>query len=131
MKAVAVRVAGGGSQANVVFSNPAPKGYTVRGFVSTNDRTAIGDKNVEVTLVSRDGAEWFSGSVAFTGFWPAPGLKYFAIENVPPGRYVAYVTLENVTFDRIQDWTTKVVDVEVTGHSKLIWLELTHVRRAS
>jgi hypothetical protein len=92
--------------------------------VSTNDKGAIGANDARVLLISGDGSLWLRQTVDFRGSWPLPGTKYFAFENVPPGRYVAYA----YTPDR--GWVTKVVELNVTSHAKVIFLELMHAKRA-
>jgi hypothetical protein len=90
-------------------------------MISTNDKSELGADSVSVSLISLDGLPYLfvqSKTVDFQGSLPLPKVKYFDIDNVPPGRYVAYVSVLG------KGWYTKKEIVDVTRHSKFISLEL-------
>jgi hypothetical protein len=122
VKATVLKVGAGQVQSNLVFHVPKQEEYTVRGFVSTDDKWAIGENGASVALVSLDGQVWRGQAVDFRGSFPLPKVKYFAFENVLPGRYMA------CAFASGRGWLTRKVEVNVTTHAKLIFLELKHNR---
>src|SRR5439155_563017 len=75
-----------------------------------------------VAEVNREGKFWRRQAVDLRGSFPLPKVKYFAFENVLPGRYIA------CAFVYGGGWFTKIVDVNVTNHQKLIFLELKHMK---
>ncbi len=121
-RAVTVRVEAGQVHSNLIFHIPKQKTYTVRGFLSVDDKRAIGNDGVYAILVGPDGRNWGTQSVDFSGSLPLPKVKYFNLGNVPPGRYIACVIGPG------KDWLSRIVEVDVTTHSKLIFLALQHTK---
>ena len=120
-KATKIKVKAGQTESNITFSVSTQKAYSVRGFISTNDKSGLGADSVSVSLISLDGRPYLfvhTKTVDFQGSLPLPKIKYFDIDNVLPGRYVAYVGV------RGEGWYTKKEIVDVTTHSKFISLEL-------
>jgi hypothetical protein len=121
-KATVLEVGAGQVRSDLVFQVPKQEAYTIRGFLSTDEKSGIGEDGASVMLVGRDGQVWRHEAVDFRGSLPLPKVKYFAFENVPPGRYIAYALVSG------RGWLTKIVDVTVATHAKLIFLELKHVK---
>ena len=121
-KATIVEVGAGQVRSNLVFRVPKQEVYTVRGLISTDDKSAMGEDGASVVLVGLDGRFWGNQTVDFRGSFPLPKVKYFTFGNVLPGRYIAYA------FASGRGWFTKIVDVNVTTHAKLIFLELKHTK---
>ncbi len=121
-QAVTVRVEAGQVHSNLIFHIPKQKTYTVRGFLSVDDKRAIGNDGVYAILVGPDGRNWGTQSVDFSGSLPLPKVKYFNLGNVPPGRYIACALGPG------KDWLSRIVEVDVTTHSKLIFLALQHAK---
>lgn len=126
-KAVAIEVGAGQVESNIVFKVPMQKAYSIRGLISADDRSGLGVNNVSIMLI---GGGVPSGvlheqSIDFEKWLPLPKVKYFSFENVLPGRYVAYARVSS------GDWFTKKVDLVVTTHMKVIFLELAHRKGVS
>ena len=124
VKATAIRVQAGHDESGLIFKVPAQKQktYSVRGFISTNDKSGLSAKDVSVALVNLDADRriWYQQTIDFQGLLPLPKVKYFNFENVVPGRYIAYASVFG------QGWFTKTVEVTVSTHMKLISMELVH-----
>jgi hypothetical protein len=118
--ATLVEVSAGQDRSRLVFSIPQWKAYTIRGFISLDEKSGLRYDQVLVQLVSPDGLVWRGDIIEVRGSFPLPKVKYFRFENVPPGRYIAWASAPG------RGWFTRVVDVNVTNHSKLIFLELKH-----
>ena len=121
--ATAIEVSAGQTQSSIIFKAPIQKTYSVRGFISTNDKSELTAREVSVVLVSVDGfpfQTWYMKTIDFRGSFPLPKVKYFNLENVLPGRYIAYVSGLG------QGWFTRKVEVSVSTHMKFVSLELTH-----
>ena len=76
-----------------------------------------------VCLMSRDAvfsAGWYRQDVDFSGYFPLPNVKYFDIENVLPGRYVAFGCGGG------KGLYTTTAEVNVTTHVEFIYLRLVH-----
>lgn len=116
------QIGAGQVRGDVVLEAPKQGAYSVRGFISTDEKSGLGQSGAVVVLIGLDGRIWHSRTVDFRGAFPLPRVKYFTFENVLPGRYIAYA----VASGRV--WLTKRVDVDVTTHAKLIFLELTHAK---
>jgi hypothetical protein len=124
-KATTIEIRADQTQSNITFKVPLQKTYSVRGFISTNDKSGLDadDGHVFVGLVRLDGAPQearYGQTIDFRGSIPLLNAKYFNFENVLPGRYVAWVTV------RGRDWYTKKVEVNVTTHMNFIFLQLVH-----
>jgi hypothetical protein len=122
-KAEAIEVRAGKVRSGVVFRVPEQKTYAVRGFVSVNDKSTLRGDEVRIWLVRRDGAPWEVWGVKnidFRGRLPLPRVRYFKFDNALPGQYVAFATVTG------RGWFTEVVSLDVTGHSKLVSIELAH-----
>lgn len=120
-KATKIEVKAGETESNITFNVPTQKAYSVRGIISTNDKLGLSANSVSVSLISLDGLPYLfvqSKTVDFQGSLPLPKVKYFDIDNVLPGRYIAYVSV------RGEGWYTKKQIVGVTKHPKFISLEL-------
>jgi hypothetical protein len=111
---------GAGQVSNLVFRTPPQKTYAVRGFVTTDEKTSIGKNEVIVMLISPDWRKWGWEKVDFTGSLPVPKTKYFNFGSVPPGRYIAFAVGPG------PGWLTRIAEVDVTTHAKLIFLALKH-----
>lgn len=121
--ATAIEVSPGQTQSNIIFKVPAQKTYSVRGLISTNDKSGLNANSVYITLVNLDDASFYtrySQSIDFQGSFPLPKTRYFHFEDVLPGRYAAYVSVLG------QGWFTRKVEVNVTTHMKFISVELVH-----
>jgi hypothetical protein len=124
-KAAVIEVNAGQPRSDVTFNVPVEKTYSVRGVISTNDKSGLNASSVYVVLVSLDGVPFpsaYSKPIDFEGSFPLPKVKYFEFENVLPGRYLAYVSLMG------QGWYTKKEEVSVTTHMRFISLQLMHNR---
>ena len=122
VKATIVEIQAGQVRSNLVFRIQKQEVYTVRGFLSTDDKSGLGKDGAYAMLVGLDGRLWGRQSVDCRGSFPLPKVKYITFENVPSGRYIAYA------FASGRGWLTRVVDVNVTSHAKLIFLELKHTK---
>jgi hypothetical protein len=122
-KAAVIEVNAGQTRSDVTFNVPVEKTYSVRGVISTNDKSGLNARSVYVALVSLDGVAFpaaYSKPINFEGYFPLPKMKYFEFENVLPGRYLACVSVLG------QDWYTKKEEMSVTSHMKFISLQLMH-----
>lgn len=117
-KAGTIRVEAGKLSSGVTFQVTKPKTYDVRGLLSVDDKTPLGDNGVEVVLVSPDGRVMHEQTVYLKGVFPLPKTRYFSFDNVLPGQYVAFA------FARVGGYLTSVAHVEVTSHSKVVALSL-------
>jgi len=119
-KATAIAVSAGQDQPGLVFKFPKQDTYSVRGFISTDDKSGLTENNVSIKLVNLDGDRqtWYGQTVDFRGPFPLHKTKYFKFENVVPGRYIAYATVSG------GNWLTKKVELKVSTHMKFISLEL-------
>ncbi len=121
-KATAVEIGAGQTKSDLTFKIPQQKKYSVRGILSTND-TSADLWRVELLLISLDGApysSWYRQAIDFQSTPLFPKVKYFDLEDVLPGRYVAYVSVLG------GNWFTKKEEVNVTDHIKFISLQLEH-----
>jgi hypothetical protein len=123
--ATAVEVSPGQTQSNIDLKIPVQKTYSVRGVISTNDKSGLSARGIEVVLIRDDGPfpAPYSRSIDFQNSYPLPMVKYFDFENVLPGRYIAYVSVP-----LSQGWHTKKDVVNVTTHMKFISLQLEHTK---
>jgi hypothetical protein len=122
-KATAIDVSAGQTQADISFRVPAQKTYSVRGFISTPDKSGLSVGSISLALVNLDEITYqtsYIQTIHFQGLFPLPNVKYFNFENVLPGRYVAYASVLG------QGWYMKKEEVNVTTHMKFISLELLH-----
>jgi hypothetical protein len=122
-KATTIEVSAGQTQSNISFEVPLQNTYSVRGIISTNDKSGLDSRNVYLSLISLDGGPFlqrYSQPVDFQSTLPFPKTKYFSFENVLPGRYTAYVSILG------HGWYMKKEEVSVTTHSKFIFLQLEH-----
>jgi len=119
-KATPVEAAAGQTRSDLVFPIPKQKDYTVRGFISVDNKTGLDENAASVMLLDPDGRYWRSTRIDFRGALPLPRVKYFSFQNLPPGRYIAFAMVQG------PGWFTRVVHVDVTTHAKLIFLELKH-----
>lgn len=94
----------------------------MRGFIFADEKPDL-SKNVESTdiaiaLIRPDGDRrvWLSGKATFFLHKTA----YFKIDNVPPGHYLAYLSVP------ARGWSSRKVEVDVTTHMKFISLDLVH-----
>ncbi len=125
-QATTVEVSGGQTQSNIAFKIPTQKSYSVRGIISTNDKSGLDARSVEVALMRLEDGPFpapYSKTIDFRSSYPLPKTKYFAFENVLPGRYIAYVSVQ---FG--QGWHTRKEVVNVTNHMKFISLQLEHTK---
>jgi len=122
-KATPIEVTAGQIRSAITFKIPAQKTYSVRGVLSIYDTSRTGAHTGYVQLV-RLGAVPFpivqSQRIDFKSSSAFPKIKYLNFENVPPGRYVAYVSGLG------RGWYTKKQEVNVTDHMKFISLDLIH-----
>lgn len=120
-KATPVEVQAGQTQSNIVFHVPTQPSYSVRGFISADDKSAFDSdlSKISIGLVRSDGDRrvWYE---AKTQFRLLPKLGYFKFENIVPGRY--FVSVQTGA-----GWMSRKVVVDVTTHSKFISVDL--VRR--
>jgi len=121
-KATRIEVYAGQTQSNVTFKVPDQDSYSVRGFLFADERSDfsknVGSSDVTVALIRTDGdlRLWFSETATFF----LPKTAYFKFRHVPPGHYVAYVSVP------AQGWMTRKVEVDVTTHMKFISLDIVH-----
>lgn len=122
-EATAVEVAQGQTVTNVRFKIPAQGTYSVRCLISIDDKSELKNKRVFIGLVRSDGGSregWYSQTVNFDTFFPLPKVKYFAFDDVLPGDYIAFASVDG------EGWFTKKTVVSVSTHTKFIFLELIH-----
>lgn len=125
-KATAVDIGAGQTESDITFKIPGQKRYSVRGILSTND-TSADLQRVGILLISLDGAPfsgWYRQEIDFQSTSLFPKVKYFDVQDVLPGRYVAYVSVLG------RDWFTYKEEVNMTDHMKFISLELEHEKPA-
>jgi len=124
-EAKTVEVSPGQTKSDIDFKIAAQKTYAVRGVVSTNDKSGLDSRSVEVALIRLDDGPLpapYSRSIDFQSPYPLPEVKYFDFENVLMGRYVAYVSVFG------QGWHTNKQVIDVTNHMKFISLHLQHTK---
>ncbi|HEV2173786.1 MAG TPA: hypothetical protein VGR71_09475, partial [Nitrospira sp.] len=123
--AKAIEVAAGQDRSGIVITVPRQKTYSVRGFITADDKTGLGVADVSLALLSEEEARLWSyrDTIDFSTSLPLPRTKYFSFSNVLPGRYVVYVSVIG------QGWQTKKVEVNVTTSSRIIFLELSHKKK--
>ena len=122
-KATAIEIGAGQTQSGITFKLTPQKTYSVRGFISSNEKSELTKRDVYVLLVNMDGSPrqaWHMVAIDFQGSFPLPKVKYFSLGNVLPGRYIAYASVLG------QGWFTRKEEVTVSTHMKLISLELVH-----
>jgi hypothetical protein len=122
-KATTIEVRAGQTQSNVLFEVPLQKTYSVRGIISTNDKSGLDSRNVYLSLIGLDGGPFlqrYNQLIDFQSPFPFLKTKYFNFENVLPGRYIAYVSVLG------HGWYMKKQEMTVTTHSKFIFLQLEH-----
>ena len=115
-KAVRFRVEAGRVTSGVVFRIPKLRAYSVRGFLSADNKIGVGSDEVSVILVSLDGQIRDRTSVDFRTGFPLFQTKYFSFADVLPGRYRAFAWASG--------WLTSVAEVNVTTHGKLVFLKI-------
>jgi hypothetical protein len=119
-KATPVEVSAG-QKRSIVFHVLTQPSYSVRGFISAADSSAFDSDfaQTSIGLVRSDGDRrvWYA---AESQFRLLPKLGYFKFENVVPGRYFVPVQTGS-------GWMSRKVVVDVTTHSKFIFVDL--VRR--
>lgn len=117
-KAIPIQVRAGRTQSNVVFKIATESAYTVRGFVSAEDKSGF-DSGVRggtlIALIRSDGDRrvWYGTTANVL----LPRLAYFKFDDVVPGRYFAFV-------QGPAGWMSRKVVVDVASHSKLIAIDL-------
>jgi hypothetical protein len=120
-QATVVEANAGQTRSDILFIVPTQKGYSVRGIISTNDKSGLDARSVYVSLVRRDvPSQSPQKPIDFRGFFLLPKTKYFEFENMLPGHYVAYVSGSS------DGWFTHKQEVTVTTHMKFISLILVH-----
>ncbi len=123
-RATPIRVGAGQTASGVVFKISDQSSYSVRGFVSTDQKLSssatVGPSPVTALLIRSDGDRrvWYSEKVGFI----LPRLGYFKFENVVPGHYYAFVQIDEPA------WMTRKTEVNVTNHMKFISLELARTK---
>jgi len=118
-----IEVKAGETHSDVAFNVIPQKSFSVRGFLSTNEKARLGANDVSVVLFPLDDNPRFkrySTSVNFGDTLPFSNTKYFELKNVLPGHYLVYVCGPG------PGWFTEKRELIVDTHSKLIWLELDH-----
>ena len=118
-----VEVHAGENLSGITFKAPTQKTHSVRGILSIYGSAKTGNYRTSIELVNLDGVAFpvaRSLNTDFEGSSVFPQIKYFHFENVPPGRYTAYVSMLG------QGWHTKKEEINVTDHMKFISLELAH-----
>jgi hypothetical protein len=117
-KATPVEVRAAQTQSNIVFHVPTQPSYSIRGFVSADDKSAFdsGLMQISIGLIRSDGDRriWYA---AKSQFRLLPKLGYFKFENVVPGRYFVFVQGRT-------GWMSRRTTVDVTNHSKFISVNL-------
>jgi hypothetical protein len=122
-KAIKIEISAGQVESDITFKIPAQKAYSMRGIISTNDKSGLDAGSVSVSLIGLDGAPFpfaHSQSIDFQSSFPLSKVKYFDFENVLPGRYLVYVSVLG------RGWYTRKKEVNVTTDMKSI-LELEHI----
>jgi hypothetical protein len=121
--AATLEVHAGEKLSGITFKVPAQETYSVRGLLWIYGNAHIGSEQTSIQLVNLDAVSFpiaRSLKIDFEGSSTLPKIKYFHFENVPPGRYTAYVDMLG------QGWRTKKEEIVVTHHMKFISLELVH-----
>ena len=117
-KATPIEVRAGEIQSNLVFHVRRQASYSVRGFISAQDRSAFDSELVQTSigLIRSDGdmRVWYN---AKTKLRLLPRSAYFKIDDVVPGR--SFVVVQTRA-----GWMTRKVVVDVTTHSKFIAVDL-------
>jgi len=123
--AKAIEVAAGQDRSGIAITVPRQKTYSVRGFITADDKTGLGVADVSLALISEEQDRlWrYRDTVDFSNFLPLPRTKYFKFENVLPGHYFVYVSVMG------EGWLTRKVEVDVNSSSKFIFLELSHRKK--
>lgn len=122
-KAMTIEVHAGENPSGITFNVPTQKTYSVRGVLSIYDSARTGDHRTSLELVNLDAVAFPITrrlNIDFEGSSALPKIKYFHFENVPPGRYTAYVSMLG------KGWHTMKEEIDVTDHMKFISLELMH-----
>jgi hypothetical protein len=122
-RAAAIEVHAGENLSGITFNVPTQKTYSVRGILSIYDSARTGDHRTSLELVSLDAVAFpivRRLNIDFEGSSALPKIKYFHFENVPPGRYTAYISMLG------KEWHTRKKEIDVTDHMKFISLELMH-----
>jgi hypothetical protein len=122
-KAAPAEVHAGETLSGLMFKVPVEKTYSVRGLLSIYDSSKTGNHRTSIELVNLDAVSFpvmHRSNIDFETSSAFPKIKYFHFENVPPGRYTAYVSMLGL------GWHTKKEEVIVTDHMKFISLELVH-----
>jgi hypothetical protein len=119
--ATPIDVTGGQTRSDVIFNVSPQKTYSVRGFLSTSGKPDASARSAVITLFKINDdplLQSYRKEIDLRSALPLVKIKFFDIENVLPGRYVAYVSGPG------QGWFTKKVELTVSTHSKIIWLDL-------
>jgi len=119
-KATAIKIGAGQTSSNIAFKVPILKRFSVRGMISTNDKSGLGPESVYVTLIGPDRRATHGQAVDFQSFFPLPKVKYFKIEGVLPGHYIAVASVAG------RGWYTTKAEVDVPGQIDFISLQLVH-----
>ncbi len=122
-QAATIEVHAGEIVSGITFKAPGQKTYSVRGLLSVYGSSRTDHYRTSIELVNLDAVAFpnaRSTNIEFEGSSAIPQIRYFRFENVPPGRYTAYVSMLG------QGWHTKKEEINVTDHMKLISLELMH-----
>ena len=120
-----IEVAAGQDRSGTVITVPRQKTYSVRGFITADDKNGLGVTDVSLALIGEEQDRlWrYKDTIDFSSVLPLPRTKYFKFDNVLPGHYLVYVSVMG------QGWLTRKVEVDVTSSSKFIFLELSHTRK--
>lgn len=117
-KATPVEVRAGQTQSKIVFRVTKQPSYSVRGFISADDRSGLDPEPVgaSISLIRADGDRriWYG---AKTTVRLLPKVAYFRFDNVVPGRY--FVLAQSGA-----GWMSRKVVVDVTTHAKFISIDL-------
>jgi len=62
IKATTIEINAGETQSNISFKVPVQNTYSVRGIISTNDKSGLDSRSVYVSLVSLDGGPFYLGT---------------------------------------------------------------------
>jgi len=123
VKATAVEIGPGQTKSDIIFKIPQQKKYSVRGIISINHESGLDLQGAELLLISLDGAPysgWYGQAIDFQSTSFFSKVKYFDLEDVLPGRYVACISVGG------RNWFTYKDEVNVTDHMKFISLQLEH-----
>jgi hypothetical protein len=125
-KATAVEIGEGQTKSGLIFKIPRQKKYSVQGIISANEKLGFDLQGAELLLISLDGAPysgWYRQQVDFQRTFLFSKLKYFDLEDVLPGRYLAFVSVDG------RDWFTYKDEVNVTDHMEFVSLRLEHEKQ--